>query len=510
MTDDNGTQTEAPYPVEMSAMMDQVYTQPPPLPNHYPNRPPNHYDHYQHPHPHQYPHPHQHRPPQYGPPQYGPPPHGPPRQHEAHRRNSNPGMRDPNYRNSHHRDHPYPREHGPHGPHGSGQRDPSHHNSGHPDSARRESGHHDPGWHEHGHQEPGRRNSGHHDPSQHHNGPRDPSHHSTGPREHRHRDHHGQDPRRRNSGHGSLDSPHPHNHHHRGEPHHRNSQEGPHGSNASLTRQNTAPPNMDGPQRSGSGRKRLPAMSTTPDIDKTRRSSGGNIAVVSAVVESDPEQHSVRNPVLNSAPDPPLKSSEADFLLQQKIEDVTSAPQVGLPLDLDQQSDYDNQASDMEVNLESEADVHALDASGDEVEGHGQGLSSGQADSESSASSESDSTSSIDEERALFQQLTQNPRVNSRTNSRTNSLTQLPNIEDPLSDPLSGSGWDQFGAPPTFAQLGTKYPFTPGRPNQPCATDNDIIANNYFLDNHSSKRKKNDDGQIREFPYDPDPDATVV
>ena len=178
-------------------------------------------------------------------------------------------------------------------------------------------------------------------------------------------------------------------------------------------------------------------------------------------------------------------------------------------MDLDQRSDYDNQPpSDMEVNLEREADVHGLDASGDELDGSapqqpqtaGSRLS-GLPDLDDSSDSDSDDDetgSSISEEQALFQQLQSNPRV--RTLQENASLSERDSSVGNLSR-------DELQHQPSFTVDPRQYVFNP------YALDNDIMRNPYFPDAGSrlpTSQAKSLDEYDHELPYDPDPDATVV
>ena len=249
-------------------------------------------------------------------------------------------------------------------------------------------------------------------------------------------------------------------------------------------------------------RARLPAISGTPDMEENRRQQ--NVAIVSAVVESDQEQHSKR-----SSPSQSSKTESAHANLDQTItggkgpypDDTDLGSKGDLSLDLDQHSDYDNQpASDMEVNLESEADVHGLDASGDELDGSAPRLASGIGirDLDSSDSESDETGSSIGEEQALFQQLQSNPRIRALQANNANYSDR---------DSSGNLSWDEFQHEPSFAIDPRQYAFNP------YALDNDIIANRYFHDANarlSSSQGKSLDEYDANLPYDPDPDATVV
>ncbi|KAK2151419.1 hypothetical protein LSH36_364g05037 [Paralvinella palmiformis] len=253
-------------------------------------------------------------------------------------------------------------------------------------------------------------------------------------------------------------------------------------------------------------RPRLTAISATPDMDANRRQP--NVAVINAVVESDPEQHSKR-----SSPSQSSKTESAHGHLDQhpgsarvpSADDTDLGSKDDLSLDIDLRSDYDNQPpSDMEVNLESEADVRGLDASGDELDdGSGPPMTglgrmmAAPPDPDSSDSDSDETGSSIGEERALFQQLQTNPRVR--------ALQEDASLSD--RDSTGNLSWDEFQHQPSFTVDPRQYAFNP------YALDNDIMSNRYFPDAgrhlHSSQGKGLDEYD-HELPYDPDPDATVV
>ncbi len=252
-----------------------------------------------------------------------------------------------------------------------------------------------------------------------------------------------------------------------------------------LPRQSTAPSLLapTEPHRS-----RLSATSVAPDFEQSRRcsrGSHGNTALINAVVEVDPAENGLGRP--------PWAHEAQD----------------SLDHDADDQSDYDNQpASDMEVNLESEADVAGLDASGDEV---GEGAGSGGADPEiiSSDSTDTDSSSG-EEEQALFHRLQTNPRV-----------------KTPQEQPET----DFANLTPTWplhaGNHGTGSPWQPHyKHHEPRQWDNHAaFANRYALDNSRfgdrhfqpppppvSSRTPLPQGaaDLDQYPYDPDPDATVI
>ena len=75
------------------------------------------------------------------------------------------------------------------------------------------------------------------------------------------------------------------------------------------------------------------------------------MSVVNAVVESDPE-HTLSSPSQGSV----RESTPWDG--NNRIHKLSRADT--------EKSDYDNQPSDLEVNMESEVDLHAFEVSGDE------------------------------------------------------------------------------------------------------------------------------------------------
>lgn len=209
-----------------------------------------------------------------------------------------------------------------------------------------------------------------------------------------------------------------------------------------LPRQNTAPSCLQVPDGGGC-RPRLNGVSITPDMAMYRPPT--NVAVVNAIVEPDREEMSPQN-------------------------------------EMNKLSDYE-EASDLEVNMESEADVAGLDD--DDVD-HGrrsmEPLTSSSTSEDEEASTTSDS--SIGEEIALFQQLARNPRVPSTpSHTSQNSLTWPSEFATPHSPILS----------------------SPRQPPPP------YIQNNGYS---GVKQPRSDVYNARNgefpFPYDPDPDATVV
>ena len=206
-------------------------------------------------------------------------------------------------------------------------------------------------------------------------------------------------------------------------------------------------------------------------------------------------------------------------------------------LELGEHSDYENQPSDLEVNMESEVDMQALEASGDEVEGgrasrggkdgdravsrlanHNSSNNKGpqpqraapgeqgQEDSEETETSDSDSSSSGGgQEAVLFEKLKHNPQMaKSKSGQSRTSAGSL--------------HWDEFGnnSPSNNPSYATQqYAFNP------YATDGDVIDNKYAgsknpghepnaYQNHRKSRANHhlQDGLMHML--NDDPDATPV
>ena len=163
---------------------------------------------------------------------------------------------------------------------------------------------------------------------------------------------------------------------------------------ASKPREKRHPPTPEEP---------LLTRARTPSGDKPRRSSL-NTSVVNAVVESDHDSPAMApraEAAFSQHPRNRLRHEDSDTGSRGSRGSRDSKGNVSL--EMDARSEYDNQPSDMEVNHESEVDMHALDQSGDDVK------------CTQSTESESDSESSSSaggEEAALFEQLKKkNPQI---------------------------------------------------------------------------------------------------
>lgn len=155
-----------------------------------------------------------------------------------------------------------------------------------------------------------------------------------------------------------------------------------------------------------------------PSGDKPRRSSL-NTSVVNAIVESDKDsRHEPPAIVLRTEPNLAhrprnrLRHEDSDGSRGSRGSKGSRDSKGNMSVELDAHSEYDNQASDMEVNHESEVDMQALDQSGDDIKG----LQSTETESDSDSSS-----SGSGEEAALFEQLKKkNPHVLDGINDTTN------------------------------------------------------------------------------------------
>ncbi len=227
----------------------------------------------------------------------------------------------------------------------------------------------------------------------------------------------------------------------------------------------------------GPPRHRLPGISTQ-DIENARKELR-NTSVVNAVVEADRNPHHHHPPKRGNSPSQSSRTESAmghygypKQRLRHDDSDTGSRGSHGsrtsrgsrgskgnVSLELDQKSDYDNhQPSDMEVNRTSEIDMMALD---DEVSNNNNKVIKRIKNSKQSSSEDSDSDSSssgMGEEQALFQQLTQNPRIVTRKNKF---------VSEPDLNPL----WDGYSAP--------TYPFH---------TPNNYAFDSYAIDDYDHSR----------------------
>ncbi len=140
--------------------------------------------------------------------------------------------------------------------------------------------------------------------------------------------------------------------------------------------------------------------------------------------ESAQDRHDVPLPAPPPRPDPSRRRESDSASRLSKGSRGSQGESPNLSLEADQVSDYDNQqASDLEVNMESEADLHALDvAFGDEHAQHQRGDPQDTIDQDPDTSpvedsSECESTSSsTGVEQMLFSKLKTNPKVTSLQN----------------------------------------------------------------------------------------------
>ena len=211
-------------------------------------------------------------------------------------------------------------------------------------------------------------------------------------------------------------------------------------------------------------RRRLPGMSTSADAlakELQNHPILTNQAVVNAVVENDRHSHLSHNPALDRTDhmvplhQQVLRGRESDSASRiSKGSRGSQGESPNLSLEADQVSDYDNQqASDMEVNMESEPGL----ASGDDVEGRGTKDIEQDPDTspvEDSSECES-SSSSTNVEQMLFSKLKTNPKVTSLQNMHI-----LDN---------SYNEWDNYGQSPNY--FNDPYAFNP------YAIDDDYIKN---------------------------------
>lgn len=303
------------------------------------------------------------------------------------------------------------------------------------------------------------------------------------------------------------------------------------------------------------GRPRLPAFSATPDFDRLEnRKPLANATVVSAVVESEPDQHqtsvkSSPNQSQNSRTESEHgipsssnhnydcdegKKSESDTEVvspaisnrgnNKQSQNKQPSNKTGKNHAVRQQSEYDNQPiSDLEVNVDSESDTHK----GDEHQ-----LLQGNRDDnaqqvDDTADDETDSDSSATEEQALFHKLKSSRQGSVQSDLNVGGFggifgnTNSPHSYYSNQPPNYQYNDGEEVIAPAYPDAANNYPsqFT----FNPYAVDDDITGNNYFgnfgkpskipaVPSRTSQSKLTGNDLILKNPllYDPDPDATPV